>query len=70
MNESDKLKIYKKWMESGFKQPSTQEELDIIIELQSKGTTEELKRKNQHFKDNQGKIPRTFPKRIFDKKKG
>jgi hypothetical protein len=37
MNEEQKKEIYRKWAESGYKQPATKEGLDIIVELQSKG---------------------------------
>ncbi len=34
-----KREIYRKWAESGYKQPQSQEILDVIVELQSKGHT-------------------------------
>jgi hypothetical protein len=78
MNEAEKLKVYKKWMATGFKQPSTREDLDIIKELWSKGNTEKIKKKNQEFersikywdeylKKNQGKITNGWPKTFLDK---
>lgn len=36
-SEQYKQQVYSKWEDSGFKQPATKEELDIIIELQSRG---------------------------------
>ena len=36
-SEQYKQKIWRKWKDSGFKQPATKQELDIIVELQSKG---------------------------------
>jgi hypothetical protein len=36
-NPLSSLSIIKKCVESGYKQPATKEELDIMIELQSKG---------------------------------
>ena len=32
-----KQQVWRKWEDSGFKQPATKQELEIIIELQSKG---------------------------------
>ena len=32
-----KQQVWRKWEDSDFKQPATKQELDIIVELQSKG---------------------------------
>ena len=36
-SEQYKQQVWRKWEDSGFKQPATKQELDIIVELQSKG---------------------------------
>jgi hypothetical protein len=120
--DSQKKDIYNKWAQSGYKQTATKEELDIIVELQSKGyktntfdfkdytgnyrvtelqepklkqekSTAELieeakkyleipkqqeqtkrekeleqsiKKWDQYFEKNRGKIPNEWPKSIFD----
>jgi hypothetical protein len=37
ISEQYKQQVWRKFENSGFKQPQTKEELDIIIELQSRG---------------------------------
>ena len=37
ISDQYKQQVWRKWEDSGFKQPSTKQELDIIVELQSKG---------------------------------
>ena len=37
ISDQYKQHVWRKWEDSGFKQPSTKQELDIIVELQSKG---------------------------------
>ena len=36
-SEQYKQQVWRKWEDSGFKQPASKQELDIIVELQSKG---------------------------------
>ena len=79
MNESEKQQIYQKWIERGrpwfdidkSKEP-TYAERQIIIEIKKRENTRsnELEQSRKYFSElyakNQGKIPRTFPKTIFD----
>jgi len=37
MNQEQKKEIYNNWALSGYQQSTTKEELDVIVELQSKG---------------------------------
>ena len=37
ISDQYKQQVWRKWEDSGFKQPTTKQELDIIVELQSKG---------------------------------
>ena len=43
ISEQYKQAVYRKWEESGFEQPKTKQELDIIIELQSRGQKPSLR---------------------------
>ena len=79
MNESEKQQIYQKWIERGrpwfdidkSKEP-TYAERQIIIEIKKRENTRsnELEQSRKYFSElydkNQGKIPGTFPKTIFD----
>ena len=37
ISDQYKQQVWRKWEDSGFKQPAIKQELDIIVELQSKG---------------------------------
>lgn len=37
ISEQYKQAVWRRWEESGFKQPKTKQELEIVIELQSRG---------------------------------
>ena len=37
ISDQYKQQVWRKWEDSDFKQPATKQELDIIVELQSKG---------------------------------
>jgi uncharacterized protein YifE (UPF0438 family) len=74
MNSNEyKAQVYKKWLDSGQTAPTTREESDIVLEMQRRQTSKhkELERNkkqwDKYFVENQGKIPRTVPKSIFDK---
>ena len=74
-----KAQVYKKWLDNGrpwfdidkSKEP-TYAERQIIIEMKKRENTKsnELEQSRKYFSEfyakNQGKIPRTFPKTIFD----
>jgi hypothetical protein len=80
MNSNEnKAQVYKKWLDNGrpwfdidkSKEP-TYAERQIILEMKKRENTKsnELEQSRKYFSElyakNQGKIPRTFPKTIFD----